>query len=129
MALRPITSRCPEPFGLDTSNAFAFGMLIGQKEGLDQFSFAACDHSRKPLEPLSIRNLWCAIKPRSEQHKLVRGDSAILYPVQQMLEQRRREACAPYLGHGSDSVESPGQTFFEFRCFRRIRTFCQLPSQ
>ena len=103
-------------------------MLIRQKEGLNQFAFAACNHSRKPLEPLSIRNLWRAIKPRSEQHKLVRGDTAILYPVQQMLEQRRREACAPDLRHGLDSVESAGQTFLEFSGFRRIRTFCQLSS-
>ena len=58
--------------------------LTGEQEGLDELSFAAGDHSGKPLEPFSAGNFRLCGQPVSQQPKLINRNVAAFDTLQQV---------------------------------------------
>jgi hypothetical protein len=71
-------------------NFFSGRDLSSREESLYEFTFAANSHSGKSLEPLPFWNVRLAVQPIGERSELISGNPALLYSLEQMIEQRRR---------------------------------------
>ena len=55
--------------------------------------------SRKPLVPLTLRDVWLDIEPRREAFELRRPNLPALKAIEQMLEEGRRDVLTADLRH------------------------------
>lgn len=112
-------------------DAFALGMLAGQKESPNELAVAADKHSREPLVPLACGDFRLAVQPACKEFQLLGTDAAVLYTIQQVLEDARRNIGALDFRQGLDSVKSPSQTLPQARGLRRVggggQFFCEQP--
>lgn len=83
-----------------SGNALTLRMLAGDEKGLHKLAFATNGHARKPLVPLTLRNVRLGVEPFREQFQLSRRDLPALDAIEQMLEESRRDVPAADLRHG-----------------------------
>ncbi len=64
-------------FGGALRNAFPLWMLVGEKESLNQFPFAAHDHPGEPFVPFAFWDFSVPVEPIGQQFKLFRRNFPI----------------------------------------------------
>ena len=79
--------------------------------------------------PGTLRHLGLRVQPRGQQLELACLDAPLLDPVEEVLEQGRGDSLAPNAGHGSDSVEAPGEALSKGGRFLRVADLGELLGQ
>lgn len=81
-------------------NALTLRMLARDEKSLHKLAFATNRHARKPLVPLTLRNIRLSIEPFREQFQLSGRNLPAVDAIEQMLEESRRDVVAADLRHG-----------------------------
>ena len=85
--------------GIVSRNALTFRVLARDEKRLHEIAFPANRHTRKPLVPLTLRDVWLGIEPRREAFELRRPNLPALKAIEQMLEEGRRDVLTADLRH------------------------------
>ncbi len=80
--------------------------LARNEKGFHQLSFTANDHTGKPFEPFSLRNLRLRVEPINHQCELLPGNVTLLNALEQMSVQLPGQIAPQDFWHASLAVKS-----------------------